>query len=514
MFSGAGAPYKIILPAGGNGHRNGEPTGLGDAMKQRDSACLGLDSGPPPRSPSLVECGRCGRSNPSQVRYCLDCGSILNAGAPTPRTNSRHAPHGPAGKENIDCFTCGVENPKNASFCRECGSRVNSLRGTIGSSPSSPENIATSRSRDDLKLAHPEEAPPPPRAAGHAPFGGTMVVASHAPVLDDRLGTLISAEGASAKETPMPNAERGAIGQRSDGNVVGERPHDMARRLAGNRQAPALAPRHPAIANHRVCRACGAESGISARFCQLCGLPLGSGSGERPRSNPPLLPAADPLPHAQLVVIAQDGSPGRRYALDRTEISVGGPDCVINLRKDPYVSPEHARITYRNGRFHLEDRGSLNGVFVRLGGSVPLSSGDLLLLGLGVLRFEIVDESERNLAPQTRDGTRVFGTPAVPRYARLTTQTVEGVARDRHYLSRSETVLGREVGDIVFTDDPFMSRRHAAIQRDPSSGHFTIRDLGSSNGTFIALRGEHALAPGDHIRIGQHLFRLDVRDDR
>jgi pSer/pThr/pTyr-binding forkhead associated (FHA) protein len=125
-----------------------------------------------------------------------------------------------------------------------------------------------------------------------------------------------------------------------------------------------------------------------------------------------------------------------------------------------------------------------------------------------------VEESERNLAPQSRHGVRVFGTPPAPRYARLTTQTVEGVARDRYYLSRAETVLGREVGDIVFTDDPFMSRRHAAIRRDPNTNHFTIRDLGSSNGTFIALRTEHALSPGDHIRIGQHLFRLDVRSSR
>ncbi len=195
-------------------------------------------------------------------------------------------------------------------------------------------------------------------------------------------------------------------------------------------------------------------------------------------------------------------------------IGSGGEETDINLRKDPYVSPLHAQISYRNGRFHLLDRGSLNGVFVRLGGSVPLTSGDLLLLGLGVLRFEIVDESERNLAPQTREGTRVFGTPPAPRYARLTTQTVEGVARDRHYLSRAETVLGREVGDIVFTDDPFMSRRHAAIRRDPNTNHFTIRDLGSSNGTFVALRSEHTLSPGDHIRVGQHLFRLDVRSSR
>jgi pSer/pThr/pTyr-binding forkhead associated (FHA) protein len=72
-------------------------------------------------------------------------------------------------------------------------------------------------------------------------------------------------------------------------------------------------------------------------------------------------------------------------------------------------------------------------------------------------------------------------------------------------------VLGREVGDIVFTDDPFMSRRHAAIRRDPNTNKFSIRDLGSSNGTFIALREEYTLSPGDHIRIGQHLFRLDVR---
>jgi pSer/pThr/pTyr-binding forkhead associated (FHA) protein len=66
------------------------------------------------------------------------------------------------------------------------------------------------------------------------------------------------------------------------------------------------------------------------------------------------------------------------------------------------------------------------------------------------------------------------------------------------------------VGDIVFTNDPFMSRRHAAIARDPASGTFTLRDLGSSNGTYLAIRGEREIAQGDHVRIGQHLFRLDI----
>jgi len=218
------------------------------------------------------------------------------------------------------------------------------------------------------------------------------------------------------------------------------------------------------------------------------------------------------LPSAELVVIAQDGSPGRRFPLLGSEVVVGSDERAgVQLRKDPYVSPEHARISYRSGSFFIDDAGSTNGVFVRIGGSIPMRSDDLLLLGLGVLKFEAIPEGERNPSPVVRAGVRVFGTPPSPRYARLTVMTVEDRARDVYYLSRAETVLGRELGDIVFTDDPFMSRRHAALRRDPNTNQFTLRDLGSSNGTFVAIRGSHALSNGDHVRIGQHLFRLDVR---
>jgi len=48
------------------------------------------------------------------------------------------------------------------------------------------------------------------------------------------------------------------------------------------------------------------------------------------------------------------------------------------------------------------------------------------------------------------------------------------------------------------------------FSRDPASNTFSLRDLGSSNGTYLAIRGEQELVQGDHLRIGQHLFRLDV----
>jgi pSer/pThr/pTyr-binding forkhead associated (FHA) protein len=222
-------------------------------------------------------------------------------------------------------------------------------------------------------------------------------------------------------------------------------------------------------------------------------------------------PLREAVPAASLVVIAQDGTPGRHYPLAGATTEIGREAGDIVLGKDPYVCPRHARVTFRNRGFLIEDLGSVNGVYVRLG-SAPseLRNGDLLLMGLAVLRFEVVEETESRTAPAVRGSTRVFGTPTVPRRARLVVQTTEDQARDIFYISRAETIIGREAGDIVFTDDPFMSRRHAALRRSAASNTYTLRDLGSSNGTFIAIRSQQPLSHGDFVRIGQHLFRLDV----
>jgi pSer/pThr/pTyr-binding forkhead associated (FHA) protein len=103
----------------------------------------------------------------------------------------------------------------------------------------------------------------------------------------------------------------------------------------------------------------------------------------------------------------------------------------------------------------------------------------------------------------------VFGTPETPRLARLVKYSTEGIGRDSFSLYRDDTVIGREQGDIVCTDDPFMSRRHASISMDRARRRFVLKDLGSSNGTAVRIRGERALQPGDHFRVGRHLFRFD-----
>ncbi|MCW5838035.1 MAG: FHA domain-containing protein, partial [Labilithrix sp.] len=239
----------------------------------------------------------------------------------------------------------------------------------------------------------------------------------------------------------------------------------------------------------------------------------------------------------RLVVIAKSGADGPSYPFGDL-IDIGRAEGGVVVAEDPYLSPRHVRIVWSNGKLLLRDLGSTNGVFLRLAASrdtsprrgsdspeiaVPLADQDLILVGQQVLRFDILKEAEGGFGPAQEHGTLLFGSPAAPRYARLCQRTVEGIARDVYYIRKVETVLGRESGDVVFTEDPFLSRRHAAIRllsRDgspsggsrpppPGEARFALVDLGSSNGTFLRIRSDVELAPGDHFRVGQQLFRVD-----
>ncbi|GAC1534781.1 MAG: hypothetical protein NVS3B10_28310 [Polyangiales bacterium] len=269
-----------------------------------------------------------------------------------------------------------------------------------------------------------------------------------------------------------------------------------------------------------------------------------------PAQAPALAPApvARPVVRGRLVVIAKSGADGPTYPIGDT-LDVGRTEGHIIVGEDPYLSPRHVRIAWTGSKLVLRDLASTNGVYIRLvaardmnagspgkqgsssGSSddkaphdvaVPLLDQDLILVGQQVLRFESAtagSQGDAGFGPATEHGTLLFGSPAAPRYARLSQRTVEGVTRDVYYVRKVETVLGRESGDVVFTEDPFLSRRHAAIRvlgaaadstRPPT---FALVDLGSSNGSFLRIRGEIDLIAGDHFRVGQQLFRVDFEPD-
>jgi serine/threonine protein kinase/pSer/pThr/pTyr-binding forkhead associated (FHA) protein len=77
-------------------------------------------------------------------------------------------------------------------------------------------------------------------------------------------------------------------------------------------------------------------------------------------------------------------------------------------------------------------------------------------------------------------------------------------------LGGEETAFGRAEGDHTFPLDIFMSGRHAKILKH--DGRFTLRDVGSRNGTFLKIRGETPLRAGDVILAGKQLLRFDADD--
>jgi FHA domain len=209
------------------------------------------------------------------------------------------------------------------------------------------------------------------------------------------------------------------------------------------------------------------------------------------------------------VLVNRDGSDGERFALSGDYVDIGRAGATIAFEQDRFLALRHARIERTGDGARLVSLDPLNGVFRKLELPVDLDDGAVLLVGREVLRYERVADDERDAEPLVQHGVALFGSPPRAPWGRLSELLPSGGVRDIRHLNGDEVVLGREEGELVFRDDAFMSRRHAAINWDGQRARLT--DLGSSNGTFLRLTSATALRHKDHLRMGDQLFRIELR---
>ena len=138
------------------------------------------------------------------------------------------------------------------------------------------------------------------------------------------------------------------------------------------------------------CQECGFQNPESANYCSRCGSLLSKGepSVETTQSFSPEEVRA--LEHEDfglegpaLVVRAGGGRAGESFRPAGEQTRIGrSPDCDIFL-DDVTVSRNHAVLVHRNGKYYVEDQGSLNGTFVnrRRIDTAALTEGDELQIG-------------------------------------------------------------------------------------------------------------------------------------
>lgn len=133
------------------------------------------------------------------------------------------------------------------------------------------------------------------------------------------------------------------------------------------------------------CPRCGERIEVHGAVCPACGESIADPTS----SFPPVVvdqvegvtvPAVEEGP---ALVVTKGPTPGERFFLDASRLSVGrDPGCDIFLN-DMTVSRAHAVIEVHGQSIRVTDRGSLNGTYVNglCVDSADLSHGDILQIG-------------------------------------------------------------------------------------------------------------------------------------
>lgn len=270
------------------------------------------------------------------------------------------------------------------------------------------------------------------------------------------------------------------------------------------------------------CSACGHHVPLSFSFCPSCGAkqddPTNTPAPKRAKpSRPPA--AADQssgrstmffggalqAARAKLTVIRGDGEDGVSFALAGTDHVAGRGECAISFPEDTFLSPTHANFRCVNGALSVCDMDSLNGVFVRISGTVAVEANTTILLG-----EQVISVAPARPVEDASDSEGTYFSASMARDASIElVQVLRGGATGWVFRVETDVVtIGREGNDINFPRDPFISGRHAQIQL--SGGRVSVTDLGSRNGTFVRITGEQILKHGDYVFLGQQLLRVEI----
>jgi len=207
-------------------------------------------------------------------------------------------------------------------------------------------------------------------------------------------------------------------------------------------------------------------------------------------------------------VSAVDGRETVKVPIFEGKNTLGREQADLQFPEDDLLSPRHLSLDVEDGIATLRCLGSRNGTWVRLVEQVTLQHDDLFRIGQQLLKFEELDKVEP-VVTTTEAGTEVLGSPAGQRvWGRLSQIVTETLSGSSYLLAHENVFIGRERGNITFPTDRYISGTHAVVIRKPEGS--CLRDVGSSNGTFLRVKESLPLVNGQYFLAGRQLFRIQL----
>ncbi len=415
----------------------------------------------------------------------------------------------------IICPNCARENEDHYKFCLGCGTEISmAMAADPAARPAEPapapvptavpqlSGEATNQGSPPTRPTPVDfgELPPPPVAEGaEEDTHQTMRDGSAPKSGDDDLPFDLSMDDSMQSERPTVISDP-PIPQPADLEAAIAAPMATPEPI---RQAQVSAP--PAPGDGRMCGSCGGVVPDGFKFCGVCGSRY-EPNRAAPEAFVPKVQADAPSA-ARLVLIHPDGTEGDTFGLSMGETTVGRSHPHKLFSDDPFLSPKHATFYFVKGQLFVRDESSLNGVFLRIKAEVELFHWDMFRIGQQLLRFEEMSQV-RPVMPGAGDGTTVMGSPVRGAWGRLSSVVAIDTSASVWTLRKQEEYMGRERGDFVFPEDGFVSGSHCKVAtRD---GRYFLQDLGSTNGTYLRIKGEGILTNGDLVLLGQQLFRITL----
>ncbi|MBK9029757.1 MAG: FHA domain-containing protein [Myxococcales bacterium] len=509
-----------------------------------------------------MRCSKCGHDNPPGSGFCLNCGTSLVGPAPY----SGSTPAGPPGLL-VSCPACRTENPPSMRFCRNCGTVLAASSPGILPTPymggAPPPGMGPPGMGGQMG-SPPGMGGPPPGMGGPPPgmggpmgppqgMGGPMPQGMGGPMggpapgmgmggpmggpapgmgMGGPMGGPAPGMGMGGPMGgPSPGMGMGGpMGGPSPGMGMGGPMGGPSQGMGGPSQGMGGAP-PPMAAGASSCPRCNAPVQPGFAFCQQCGFRVGAPGATPPpaasvdaqgstlaapsdevarlRAHQPAGPQPAAATWGHAISVNRDGSDGERYPLAGDFVVFGRTGADISIEQDRFLARHHARLEPAGDGAKVTPVDTLNGVFRKIDRPTEVAHGAIMLIGRELLRFERLDPEERTPPPLVRHGVALFGSPPREPWGRLSQLLPSGGIRDVRHLSDDEVVVGREEGELVFGDDAFLSRRHCTLTWDGQRA--VVTDLNSSNGTFVRLTAPTTLRSGEHLRLGDQLFRIELR---